>query len=427
MDAFNPNLGGMLRISNNTVTAPNGGSNVFGTCYGTYTIAENSKKIHQWKFQILQGDKWGSRSIGIDEHQCKWIHKKFHEQAGTTHYSYNSYGKKTKCIVNALEYGQKYGEEYGAGDKIAMKFDCSVNPPTLSFTKNEKDFGVAFNVERKNYKLAVGLYGDYSTASSIRLVSYSESEVITHHDDIKQNENIMSLQQQIETLKRENVKTLQTNDRLEQQIANLRKEITRLNNEYDKLRLNGRAKIEQLKAQYDENLNKLKEKKRQENKNDEEYDEEICKSKFRNWLFNTVKLKQYLPNFEQNECNDVRMIEFLDADTLKNDIVIQNKMHCKLILKKVKQFKQLQMEFNGMLSNYKQLKMFQEMFEANGILRWKDLQNDIQTKQQLSKMLKVINENQLDELWAIIHTNIQDNSARTIPNNEGQKTVYIAK
>eukprot|EP01084_Bolivina_argentea_P161367 280921_1 len=59
-----------------------------------------------------------------------------------------------------------------------------------------------------------------------------------------------------------------------------------------------------------------------------------CKLKFEHWLCNVVKLGQYLKLFKQKEYNDVTLIEFFDQDTL-NEIGIENKLHRKLIIKRV--------------------------------------------------------------------------------------------
>eukprot|EP01084_Bolivina_argentea_P004113 7785_1 len=148
---------------------------------------------------------------------------------------------------------------------------------------------------------------------------------------------------------------------------------------------------------------------------------EICKLKFKNWLKNSVKLNQYLINFEQHECADIRMIEFLDEDTINNDIGIKHKLHRKLILKKAKQFKYLQIEFFSMLENNKELSKYKLRFEENGIITFDDLYNDIQTKQQCCKILKIRDNNTLNKLWNIISTQNEQSEAIV---NEGQPTTY---
>eukprot|EP01083_Nonionella_stella_P137732 419046_1 len=90
---------------------------------------------------------------------------------------------------------------------------------------------------------------------------------------------------------------------------------------------------------------------------------EICKLKFRTWLADTVGLKQYLSNFEQSECNDIRMIEFLDENTIKNDIGITNNVHVKLMMKKINEMKQLQLEFSHMVNHNKALKPYKQILE----------------------------------------------------------------
>ena len=49
-------------------------------------------------------------------------------------------------------------------------------------------------------------------------------------------------------------------------------------------------------------------------------DNEIYKHKFKKWLFNIVKLKQYLPLFEKAQWADMRCVEFLDETEVRNTI-----------------------------------------------------------------------------------------------------------
>ena len=117
--------------------------------------------------------------------------------------------------------------------------------------------------------------------------------------------------------------------------------------------------------------------------NEEKKEEaDVCRLKFRVWLCEVVKMKQYLSKFEDNECDDVRMIEFLEEDTLHNDIGVSNKLHRKLILKQVGYFKQLQAEFDAWLDG-KQLRQYKQELEANGILTMVDLKMDFASKKAL--------------------------------------------
>eukprot|EP01083_Nonionella_stella_P141244 434785_1 len=148
-----------------------------------------------------------------------------------------------------------------------------------------------------------------------------------------------------------------------------------------------------------------------------------CKKKFADWLCNTVKLQQYLPLFEQNEYNDIRMVEFLDEETLQNDIGIGKRLHCKLILKKVSEFRSLQNEFNTLLNHNKGLKQYKQEFEEHGISTLKDLQNDVKSKRELGEMIKLQNESKLCLLWDTIRgQNDLDMSERIY--KEGHRTEY---
>eukprot|EP01083_Nonionella_stella_P065757 172529_1 len=153
-----------------------------------------------------------------------------------------------------------------------------------------------------------------------------------------------------------------------------------------------------------------------------EDEDEICKTKFKHWLLDTVKLKRYLTNFEGNEADDVRMIEFLDEQTVAQDIGIRNRLHCKLVLKKAAQFRESQMEFNQMIKNDPLLKEYKDVFEQRGILRLQDLKSDVKTPKDLGNMLGIVDEERVNVLWTNIHP---EDVVMVASNNEGQKTLYM--
>ena len=152
----------------------------------------------------------------------------------------------------------------------------------------------------------------------------------------------------------------------------------------------------------------------------EAVDDDKCALKFKEWLFDVVKLKQYLTNFEENECNDIRMIEDLDEETIKEDIGIKKKLHCKLILRKAKQFKQGQMEFNNILNSNKELKRYKQIFEDNGILTLQNLHRDVGKILELGKMLKITDEGELNVVWGLLYSN--STAVSQITFEEGQET-----
>ena len=132
------------------------------------------------------------------------------------------------------------------------------------------------------------------------------------------------------------------------------------------------------------------------------------KLRFKEWLFNTVKLKQYLSNFEDSQCNDIRLIEYLDEDTLANDIKINNKLHRKLILKKATIFQQNQKEFTDLLSSNKSLNEYSQIFEDNGILTLQHFKADIHIKSELQTMLKMRSGTKLNEIWSLFYQDNED-------------------
>ena len=151
-----------------------------------------------------------------------------------------------------------------------------------------------------------------------------------------------------------------------------------------------------------------------------------CKLKFRDWLLNVVKLEQYLAKFEENECDDIRMIQDLNENIIANDIGVKNKLHCKLIARKAKQYKQSQIKFNNLLESDNKLMEYTQRFEDNGILTLQDLHNNIQTKLQLGLLLRIMDEDKLNKIWKILlYPDDNDNDEENVPkvkDEEGQET-----
>ena len=159
-----------------------------------------------------------------------------------------------------------------------------------------------------------------------------------------------------------------------------------------------------------ERLQMLETQNTDDNKDDGADNEEAIKLKFESWLCETVKLGRYLAKFQENECDDVRMIEFLDEETLRNDLDIGNRIHRKLILKKVVDFKRMQAKFNSVLDGDKRLEQYKELLEENGILTMKQFQSEIQTKEQLARMLGIVDGNKANAIWAAFFPNDEPNA-----------------
>jgi len=93
-------------------------------------------------------------------------------------------------------------------------------------------------------------------------------------------------------------------------------------------------------------------------------------------------------------------------------------------MKNVKQFKRMQLEFSEMLENNKGLKQYKELFEVNGIFTLRDLRYVIKTKKELGKMLEIMDENKVNEVWNIFNCNDVQGAIHTNKYNEGQITEY---
>eukprot|EP01084_Bolivina_argentea_P146080 255880_1 len=147
-----------------------------------------------------------------------------------------------------------------------------------------------------------------------------------------------------------------------------------------------------------------------------------CKLKFNHWLCDIVQLKQYLCLFQENECNDIRMVQDFDDDILKNEIGIAKTLHRKLILRKSKEFSESHIAFQMLLESDNELKQYKQQFEINGILTLKDFKNDIKSTQQLSQILNIKNKNKINVIWKNIVC-----SPKQIENEEKMSVVHHIK
>ena len=153
----------------------------------------------------------------------------------------------------------------------------------------------------------------------------------------------------------------------------------------------------------------LKERRRNIDNNDYKEDDggiketEKCKFKFEQWLCNVVKLRQYLELFKTKQYNDITMIEFFDEDILQIEIGIENKLHRKLIMKRVDEFKGSLMEFDEFLEINKELKYYKQRLIAYGIVTVADLRNDIVIDNDVRNILRINDEKLISIILNCIH------------------------
>ena len=105
--------------------------------------------------------------------------------------------------------------------------------------------------------------------------------------------------------------------------------------------------------------------------------EDICKSKFEEWLVNIVKLPQYLSAFQDKQLDSNMMIEFLDQETIK-EVNISSIIHQKLILKRAKEYRKQTEFFKQIVSKYDNLYSYESKLYEHGILILSDL-NKVKT------------------------------------------------
>eukprot|EP01083_Nonionella_stella_P175625 612132_1 len=205
-------------------------------------------------------------------------------------------------------------------------------------------------------------------------------------------------------------------------ILKLKAEIADWKKRYNSLKQNNETLLDKQRTEIDILMKELVENNEaKENKDDSDSDDEKCRTKFKEWLSKVVKLRQYLPNFEENECDDIRLIEFFEEEVLKNEIGINKTFHRKLLMKEANEFKRDQAIFSEVLVNNKELERNKQIFQANGILTLRDFRNDIETPRQLGEMLQIMDEKKVRSFWITLQQT-EDGSAKQ--NNEGHPTEY---
>ena len=132
----------------------------FNSAFGSFNAFPGNK--YHWKMKILQSGKDDDptkleANVGI-------IPVDMHEQAlrkprvvwcciGYGYAYYSDDGKKYHDNYT----GSNYGKKYKPGDIIDIHLDLKDNY-NVSWGKNSKDYGKGFDLEKKEYKLAIGIY-----------------------------------------------------------------------------------------------------------------------------------------------------------------------------------------------------------------------------------------------------------------------------
>eukprot|EP01083_Nonionella_stella_P126425 382661_1 len=236
-----------------------------------YLSKEVKSGVHRWRFKILSYSNnaidiglWKSK-YGIQlEKAARLMQKgkgKLYMYCVT--YAYLSKGD----LGDGRHDVDSYGTRCVKGDIIDMILD--LNKLELKYVVNDKDYGVAFNVEKTSYKAVLNMSG-YGYA--IELVSYATTnntesketdeqlncdncdilsketddlrkQIYEMSSDMELNTGIInSLNEQIETVRKEKVELLQrydevneTNIKLNEECKELQTNLTEMTNKYNAL------------------------------------------------------------------------------------------------------------------------------------------------------------------------------------------------
>ena len=114
-----------------------------------------SSGVHHWKFKL-------TRVQTDTEAFVIGIHKNNVPPPTNTYFTKNENGygyvccKGRKTDGEALADGEKYGIECKTGDIVDMH--CNLDNLTLSYSVNGQNQGIAYKIEKAEYKAAVNLY-----------------------------------------------------------------------------------------------------------------------------------------------------------------------------------------------------------------------------------------------------------------------------
>ena len=133
-------------------------------------------------------------------------------------------------------------------------------------------------------------------------------------------------------------------------------------------------------------------------------------------------------HFEENQYDDIRMVQDLDEDALRDDVGMTKKLHCKLLLRKAQQFKQDQEKFSVILDGDKMLQNYKQLFEDNGVLTLIQFEGEFSTKLDLGMKLKIMDQDKLDAIWNKFYPENMSDNERNVPgvkHAEGAETPHI--
>eukprot|EP01084_Bolivina_argentea_P129882 229355_1 len=140
----------------------------YGYCT-VYSRAMVDNGIHEWKIKILEQSSGCSMYIGIAStmDHCNLL---FCGKGGNYDRYNVGYSGYDAIKINYDNNGKEYGEKYSKGDVITVCLD--LNKKCISFKKNDKDFGVAFDdICVTEYRLAVSMYAWVGDNASISMIS----------------------------------------------------------------------------------------------------------------------------------------------------------------------------------------------------------------------------------------------------------------
>ena len=128
-------------------------------------------RIYHWTIKVIEAlDQ--HLNIGIIEADA-WKETLKKQNWWNSSYGYSYYGADGELWHDAQQ-GKVYGESYTAGDIIHIWVDLQDEKPNLSFSKNDKKYDEIKINRCKDYKLAIGMYGE---SKKLEILSFEINEI----------------------------------------------------------------------------------------------------------------------------------------------------------------------------------------------------------------------------------------------------------
>ena len=123
---------------------------------------------------------------------------------------------------------------------------------------------------------------------------------------------------------------------------------------------------------------------------------------FERWMKNKVAINgkmwnTYLQKFKQKHFNDIRMLEYLDTETLEQ--LVSNRMHLKIFQIQIKNFQADMLDFSDWLKQIGVYNEYRTAFEKSGILTFEAFYFYVSNAKDIEKIIGTKNGSDAQYIW----------------------------